>query len=116
MTKAEVRHGRYFARVGTGEEIGRFARGSDRPLALLLGTEGEGLSGGAHTVRVEKPGYLPYEQRIFAAVHEMGALARLHICGDITPRLPMLKQTGMSCFNFDWAITPEQMVRTALLS
>jgi tRNA G18 (ribose-2'-O)-methylase SpoU len=30
-----------------GEEIGRFARGSDRPLALLLGTEGEGLSGGA---------------------------------------------------------------------
>ena len=27
---------------------------------------------------------LPYEQRIFAAVHEMGALARLHICGNTT--------------------------------
>jgi MtaA/CmuA family methyltransferase len=30
----------------------------------------------------------------------------MHICGDITPRLDLLIQTGMHCFNFDWSIDP----------
>ena len=37
----------------------------------------------------------------------------MHICGDVTPRLPMFKRTAMTCFNFDWAIAPEEMVKQA---
>ena len=33
----------------------------------------------------------------------------MHICGDITPRMRLLSQTGMSCFNFDWSIDPTVM-------
>jgi [methyl-Co(III) methanol-specific corrinoid protein]:coenzyme M methyltransferase len=52
----------------------------------------------------------PVHQRMIARID---GPTIMHICGDITPRLPMLKQTGMSCFNFDWAIPPKHMVRTA---
>lgn len=33
----------------------------------------------------------------------------MHICGDITPRLDSLRQIGLQCFNFDWAIAPRLM-------
>ena len=33
----------------------------------------------------------------------------MHICGDITPRLDSLRQIGLRCFNFDWAIAPRLM-------
>jgi MtaA/CmuA family methyltransferase len=47
---------------------------------------------------------LPYEQRIFAAVHEMGALARLHICGDTTHLLPLMAQSGADIIDLDWMV------------
>jgi MtaA/CmuA family methyltransferase len=47
---------------------------------------------------------LPYQQRIFAAVHEMGALARLHICGDTTPILPLMAQSGADIIDVDWMV------------
>ncbi len=47
---------------------------------------------------------LPYEQRIFAAVHEMGALARLHICGNTTHLLPWLAQSGADIIDLDWMV------------
>ena len=47
---------------------------------------------------------LPYEQRIFAAVHEMGALARLHICGDTTRILPNMAQSGADIVDVDWMV------------
>ncbi len=47
---------------------------------------------------------LPYEQRIFAAVHEMGALARLHICGDVTHLLGMLVEAGADIIDIDWMV------------
>ena len=47
---------------------------------------------------------LPYEQRIFAAVHEQGALARLHICGDVTHLLPYLAQSGADIVDIDWMV------------
>ena len=37
----------------------------------------------------------------------------MHICGDITPRLDALQHTGLTCFNFDWAIEPAVMKRAA---
>jgi len=33
----------------------------------------------------------------------------MHICGDITPRLDSLAQSGLTCFNFDWDIEPALM-------
>jgi MtaA/CmuA family methyltransferase len=47
---------------------------------------------------------LPYERRIFEAVHEMGALARLHICGDTTRLLPDLVESGADIIDIDWMV------------
>ena len=47
---------------------------------------------------------LPYEQRIFAAVREMGAKCRLHICGDITHILPDVIKSGADIVDVDWMV------------
>lgn len=47
---------------------------------------------------------LPYEQRIFASVHEAGALARLHICGNTTKLLPMMARCGADIIDIDWMV------------
>ena len=47
---------------------------------------------------------LPYEQRIFAAVHEMGALARLHICGNTIRILPDMMESGADIIDLDWMV------------
>lgn len=47
---------------------------------------------------------LPYEQRIFAAVHDMGALARLHICGDTTRILADMAESGADIIDVDWMV------------
>ncbi len=47
---------------------------------------------------------LPYEQRIFAAVHELGALARLHICGNTTPIVGAMAESGADIIDVDWMV------------
>jgi MtaA/CmuA family methyltransferase len=47
---------------------------------------------------------LPHEQRIFAAVHEMGALGRLHICGNTTHILNDMVQSGADIIDLDWMV------------
>lgn len=47
---------------------------------------------------------LPYEQRIFAAVHEMGALCRLHICGNTSRILADMAQSGADIIDLDWMV------------
>ena len=47
---------------------------------------------------------LPYEQRIFSAVREMGALSRLHICGDTTQILTPMAQSGAEIVDIDWMV------------
>jgi MtaA/CmuA family methyltransferase len=47
---------------------------------------------------------LSYEQRIFAAVHEMGALARLHICGNTTRILTGMAESGADIIDVDWMV------------
>ena len=47
---------------------------------------------------------LPYEQRIFSAVRQMGALTRLHICGNISKSLPYVAQTGADIVDIDWMV------------
>ncbi len=44
---------------------------------------------------------LPYEQRIFAEVHRLGALARLHICGNTTRLLPAMLRSGADIIDLD---------------
>ena len=44
---------------------------------------------------------LPYEQRIFAAVHEMGALCRLHICGNTNRIVDAMVESGADIVDLD---------------
>ncbi len=53
---------------------------------------------------------LPVHQRMIGRID---GPTIMHICGDVTPRLAMFKQTAMTCFNFDWAILPATIVRQA---
>jgi uroporphyrinogen decarboxylase len=47
---------------------------------------------------------LPYEQRIFQAVHEMDALARLHICGDTNTIVQHMVESGADIIDLDWMV------------
>ena len=47
---------------------------------------------------------LPYERRIFAAVHELGALARLHICGNTSRHVPAMAESGCDILDLDWMV------------
>jgi MtaA/CmuA family methyltransferase len=47
---------------------------------------------------------LPYEQRIFSAVHNMGALARLHICGDTSHLVSDMARSGADIIDLDWMV------------
>ncbi len=43
----------------------------------------------------------PWERKLFAAIHDMGALVKLHICGDITALLPHLASVGADMLDCD---------------
>jgi len=45
-----------------------------------------------------------YEKKLIAAVHDMGALVKLHICGNITDLLDDLKHTGADIIDIDWMV------------
>jgi MtaA/CmuA family methyltransferase len=47
---------------------------------------------------------LPYEKRIFEAVHEKGALARLHICGNTSKILSDMLESGADFIDVDWMV------------
>ncbi len=47
---------------------------------------------------------LPYEQRIFAAVREMGAIPRLHICGNTTRILTDMVESSAALIDIDWMV------------
>ncbi len=47
---------------------------------------------------------LPYEKRIFEAVHQKGALARLHICGNTSKILPDMLASGADFIDVDWMV------------
>jgi MtaA/CmuA family methyltransferase len=55
---------------------------------------------------------LPYEQRIFAAVREMGAVGRLHICGDTTGIVADMARSGAAIVDLDWMVDWGQAVQT----
>jgi MtaA/CmuA family methyltransferase len=47
---------------------------------------------------------LPYEKRIFEAVRGMGAICRLHICGNTTRIVPLMAETGADIVDLDWMV------------
>ena len=51
---------------------------------------------------------LLYERRIFAAIHELGAAARLHICGDTTHILDAMTESGADIIDIDWMVDIER--------
>ncbi|MFA5192811.1 MAG: uroporphyrinogen decarboxylase family protein [Verrucomicrobiia bacterium] len=53
---------------------------------------------------------LPIHQRLISRIQ---GPTILHVCGDVRSRLHLLAQTGMTCFNFDWAVPPAEMVAAA---
>ena len=54
---------------------------------------------------------LPYEQRIFSAVHALGAFTRLHICGNTTSILPDMLQSGADIIDLDWMVDLRQAAK-----
>ena len=47
---------------------------------------------------------LPYEQRIIRAVHDAGARAKLHICGNISPLLSLVPESGADIVDVDFMV------------
>jgi MtaA/CmuA family methyltransferase len=55
---------------------------------------------------------LPYERRIFDAVHDMGAATRLHICGDISHILTHVAESGADIVDLDWMVDMRAAAQT----
>lgn len=47
---------------------------------------------------------LPYQQKMIQAVHDAGAKVKLHICGNITPVLDLVAQTGADMVDLDYMV------------
>ncbi|NLF03165.1 MAG: uroporphyrinogen decarboxylase, partial [Anaerolineales bacterium] len=54
---------------------------------------------------------LPYEQRVFDAVHQAGALARLHICGNTSRILADMVASGADIIDIDWMVDFHQAAK-----
>jgi MtaA/CmuA family methyltransferase len=57
---------------------------------------------------------LPYEQRIFAAVREMGAIPRLHICGNTSKIVSDMACSGAQIIDLDWMVDFAQAAQLIL--
>ncbi|HEY9076614.1 MAG TPA: uroporphyrinogen decarboxylase family protein [Anaerolineaceae bacterium] len=84
-------------------EVGiAFAQAQVKAGATIIGL-GDALASQV-SARMYRQFALPYEQRIFQAVHEMGALARLHICGNTSHLLESMVETGADIIDLDWMV------------
>jgi len=64
--------------------------------------------GDAIASQVSPPMYkefaLPYEQRIFEAIHQAGGIARLHICGNTSNIVSLMAESGADIIDVDWMV------------
>ncbi len=51
---------------------------------------------------------LPFEKRLFDAIHEAGAAVKLHICGDINRSIHLMAQTGCDIVDIDWMVPVDE--------
>ena len=54
--------------------------------------------------RMYKEWILPYEKKIFAEIRRLGAVGRLHICGNILPLLDDIRECGAEIVDVDWMV------------
>ena len=47
---------------------------------------------------------LPWQQKLFAAIHETGATVKLHICGNINKIIADMAQSGTDIIDADWMV------------
>jgi MtaA/CmuA family methyltransferase len=47
---------------------------------------------------------LPFEKRLVEAIHEAGAAAKLHVCGDISKSVALMARTGCDVIDIDWMV------------
>lgn len=45
-----------------------------------------------------------YDKKIVEYIHQLGARVKLHICGNITPLLPLLRQVEPDILDIDWMV------------
>jgi len=50
----------------------------------------------------------PYEKKLVDGVHDMGAMVRLHICGDTRSILPGMGRLGCDIVDLDWMVPVSQ--------
>lgn len=55
-------------------------------------------------LRIYQAFALPYQQRLVNAIHETGALARLHTCGNTSHLLSSLPESGADIIDLDWMV------------
>ncbi len=51
---------------------------------------------------------LPFQQKLFAAIHEVGGSVKLHICGNTKKHLEYMAQSGADIIDVDWMVPLEQ--------
>ena len=51
---------------------------------------------------------LPYQKKLVDAIHNAGAMVKLHICGNITQKLPLIAQTGADMVDCDHMVPLQQ--------
>jgi len=56
---------------------------------------------------------LPFEKKLFDAIHEAGAAVKLHICGDVNNSVRFMAQTGCDVLDVDWMV-PLDEARAAI--
>jgi MtaA/CmuA family methyltransferase len=81
-----------------------FARAQVEAGADIIGL-GDAIASQVSPAMYRKYG-LPYERRIFAAVREMGAVGRLHICGNTSRILADMAGSGAAIVDIDWMVDP----------
>ena len=90
----------------TGQQAILFARAQVDAGADIIGL-GESVASQV-SPRIYERLILPWEQRVFAAVRELGAIPRLHICGDTSGILRPMAESGASIVDLDWMVDLEE--------
>jgi len=86
----------------TAETSVAFARAQIEAGATMIGL-GDAV-GSQVSPRAYRRFALPYEKRVFDLCHEMGALARLHICGNTSRILSDMAESGADIIDIDWMV------------
>ena len=98
------------------DDPGRFERAAEVLVANAVEFARRQVAAGADTVgvgdaaasligpKLYREHVLPWERRLFAGIHDAGAMVRLHICGNIKALLADLAGSGADVIDLDWMV------------